>query len=134
MQFNLVVHEPFGSYKKGDRITDAATVQRVLESGNAYHVIKTAAGAVIKTAAGAVIKVAAPPAAPSVASVPAGGATGVAEPTGATVTTTATTAAAAMAGTTTTGSGSAETASARIAADIEKLQADMKAVNREQKG
>lgn len=42
MQFNLVVVHAFASYAKGDVITDAATVERVLAS-NPRMVTKVAA-------------------------------------------------------------------------------------------
>ncbi len=40
MNFHLVVLKPFGSFKRGDLITDAATVQKILGSGNAGSVVR----------------------------------------------------------------------------------------------
>ena len=37
----LVVTEPFGSYQRGDQISDAATMQSILASENAGHVVRT---------------------------------------------------------------------------------------------
>lgn len=42
MEFHLVVHEPFGGYKKGDEITDPEKVAEILEGENQSHVIKRA--------------------------------------------------------------------------------------------
>ena len=36
----LVVVHPFGSYKKGDKITDASEVEKILASSNAPMVVK----------------------------------------------------------------------------------------------
>lgn len=41
--FHLVVVEPFGSYAKGDRVSDPTEVAKILESSNAGHVVKVAA-------------------------------------------------------------------------------------------
>lgn len=40
----LVVKEPFGDYGKGAAITDPATVEKILASDNANHVLKVAGG------------------------------------------------------------------------------------------
>lgn len=39
MAIKLIVTEPFGEYVLGDEITDAATVQAVLDGENAGHVV-----------------------------------------------------------------------------------------------
>ncbi len=36
--YNLIVHNPFGTYAKGALITDSAEVQRILTSENRSHV------------------------------------------------------------------------------------------------
>ncbi|MDE2238456.1 MAG: hypothetical protein KGJ73_00830 [Rhodospirillales bacterium] len=43
MNFHLVVLKPFGSFKRGDMITDAATVQKILGSANAGSVVRVMA-------------------------------------------------------------------------------------------
>ncbi|CAH2603208.1 protein of unknown function [Rhodovastum atsumiense] len=45
MAYHLFVREPFGDWKKGDKITDPATVARILGDEDAAHVVKTAAPA-----------------------------------------------------------------------------------------
>lgn len=39
---NLIVKEPFGTYAKGERITDPDAVEFILASDNAQNVLKTA--------------------------------------------------------------------------------------------
>ncbi|MGE4482014.1 hypothetical protein [Acidocella sp.] len=43
MNFHLVVLKPFGTFKRGDLIKDAATVQKILSGGNADSVVRVAA-------------------------------------------------------------------------------------------
>ena len=43
MNFHLVVLKPFGTFKRGDLIADAATVQKILSSGNADSVVRVMA-------------------------------------------------------------------------------------------
>jgi hypothetical protein len=40
MNVHLVVVRPFGTYRKGDTITDAKTVSQILASGNAHNVVR----------------------------------------------------------------------------------------------
>jgi hypothetical protein len=42
MGMDLVVVRPFGTYRAGDRITDAAAMEKVLGSENKAHVVRTA--------------------------------------------------------------------------------------------
>lgn len=37
----LVVKQAFDGYARGDRITDPATIAKILESDNKHHVIKS---------------------------------------------------------------------------------------------
>jgi hypothetical protein len=39
----LVVVQPFGDYQRGDKITDQATIDKVLAGENAHHCHKVAA-------------------------------------------------------------------------------------------
>ncbi len=43
MNFHLVVLKPFGTFKRGDLITDAATVRKILGGGNAASVVRVMA-------------------------------------------------------------------------------------------
>lgn len=43
MAIHLVVTNPFGDHARGDRITDAATVEAVRESHNAANVVAVTA-------------------------------------------------------------------------------------------
>ncbi len=43
MNFHLVVLKPFGAFKRGDLVTDAATIQKVLSGGNADSVVRVVA-------------------------------------------------------------------------------------------
>lgn len=40
MQLELVVVQPFGTYAKGDRITDATDIATTLAGPHAHHVVK----------------------------------------------------------------------------------------------
>jgi len=42
MNFHLVVLKPFGTYKRGSLITDAATVERILAGPQAAFVVRVA--------------------------------------------------------------------------------------------
>lgn len=43
MAIKLIVTEPFSSYGKGDEITDAKTVQDILDGENSGHVVSVQA-------------------------------------------------------------------------------------------
>jgi hypothetical protein len=36
-EFTLVVIHPFGDYRRGDAVTDAAEIESVIQSENAHH-------------------------------------------------------------------------------------------------
>jgi hypothetical protein len=42
MTIQLVVVRPFAAYTKGETITDAATIMKILAGENAHHVVRVA--------------------------------------------------------------------------------------------